>query len=245
LGTIYVKLVHAFGSINISKLAAFAVGILVGLSLYLLLAAGAGRIPGIALNYSLLLTIVALPFSWLTANSQSKRTKLSVFIGLFLTVGTVLILFVGLVGVGMFRGCRHFEELVFFLNLPFLVAIITVVRNRNLFVSLTAGICFGAIGILAGAHALTRVALANEIHRANLSNTCVVVTNSSDTNQVDGTKTITSVSEIPFGFIVGHRSPRIYFFAKDRVQTWSYGRFETLPNHNDPQDCEVWIRSLQ
>lgn len=222
--------------LRITKIAPFLMGVLVAPSLYLNIAMGTGRVPYAALNYSILIALVVIPLAFFSATKEYELNGFSFLIGGLNLVFTILAVF----SIAFLAGLPGTDWIVSgeaSANAAFIIATIMTIRNYKTLPFIVTGFAISIIFTFASVHKITKTSVDFEIQKTLKSGGCVLVTHNQSASRLRKNYAVYNVKDIPFGFVIGHNSPRIQFVTRSSSSKWTYGNMKTIPSRADFKEC--------
>lgn len=221
---------------RITKIAPFMVGVLAAPSLYLNMAMGTGRVPYAALDYSALMALVTIPLAFFSSTKEYELNVFSFLIGGLNLVFTILAIFsvafiAGLPGTDWITSDQASA------NAAFIISAIMTIRNYKTLPFVVIGFAISIIFTFASVHKITKISVDFEIQKTLKSGGCVLVKENQWSSRSRKNYAVYNVKDIPFGFVIGHNSPRIEFVTRSSSSKWTYGNMKTIPSRVDFKEC--------
>jgi hypothetical protein len=234
------QLCYAEWIMAISKniLPQLACGFLLGATTYLWVAMGSGNVPWAASNFALLVGMLAVLLAWSSVNHFNRYDKISILVGALFTV-IAATFYYGSIFVLSFPGNNCSADLLFpFLVAPYAVAIVMIIRNPQSSRNIVFLFILTFIGVSALTQFVARISIKDLIDRVHADGGCVLIMKSNEVDPYSNWTKIETVWDIPFGFIIGHRSSRVAFISKNYSSVWQYSYLKADPSHFESKYCQ-------
>ena len=174
----------------------------------------------------MLIALAVIPLAFLSSTKNYGLNVLSFLIGFVLT-------FLGVSLTVLSGSAPHMDWIKAdgaSANAAFIIATIMTIRNYKTIPLIVLGFLISIIVTFVSVHTMTKDRVDFEIQKTLKSGGCVLLKDYE--NQV-----VYNVNDIPFGFVIGHNSPRIEFVMRETSSKWTYGNMKTIPSRADFKEC--------